>query len=104
MIPSLSLSPKALMDVIVLLILIIICIRELIVSLLILFKGRKYKLLAMLISWPIVLIIKAFSRREYERILQNYYKRIRFFAFSSVFGAVFSIWIFIRVLMDSIGL
>jgi len=104
MFPSLTLSPKATMDVIVVLLLIIICIRELIVSLLIIFKRKKFKLLAFLISWPIVLIIKAFSREEYERILQNYYKRIRFFAFSSVFGAIFSIWIFTRVLMDNIGL
>lgn len=104
MFSSLSLSDKAIMDISILLILIIFCIREFVVSLLIIFKGKKYKLSAVLLFWPIVLIIKAFSRKEYERILRNYYKRIRFFAFSSVFGAVLSIWIFIRALMDSIGM
>ncbi len=103
MFPNLFLSTKAIMDVSFLLILIIFCIREFVVSLLIIFKGKKYKLSAVLLFWPIVLIIKAFSREEYDRILRNYYRRIRFFAFSSLFGSVFLVITFVQALKNSIG-
>lgn len=103
MLPNLSLSNEAMLEVPFLLILILMCIREFVISLLILFKGKKYKLSAVLLFWPIVLIIKAFSRKKYDRILLTYYRRIRFYAWSSLFGSVLYIWIFIRALMDSIG-
>jgi len=85
-----------------LLLIIILCLREFVVSLFIIIKGKKYKLLLLLILWPIVLIIKAISITEYERILRNYFERIRFFAYSSLIGSVLFISSFTLALIRNL--
>mgnify|MGYP001393519023 CR=1 FL=1 len=70
------------------LLLLLICLREIVICPKILFYGKKYKLSGLLFFWPVIMIVKAISVTEYERIMNNYFSRIRFYAYSGLFGSV----------------
>lgn len=80
--------------------LLFIGLHELIISILILFTGKKYKLFGFLISWPLVLLIKRFSLKQYDRIMRVYNSRIYFYACCSIIGSILLIYVCILPILD----
>ncbi len=81
-------------------ILLIFFLREIVISILILFKRKKYLLFGMLFMLPVVWVIKVISRKQFERIMKNYYSRIQVYAIFSLIGAPILIWVVITDLIS----
>lgn len=87
-----NLSPQQILDLGFFLIMLAICVRELVTSILIIFFKKRNKLSFLFYLWPIVLIIKQISIKRYENIMNTYFKRIRLYAFFTFFGVFFVIF------------
>ena len=83
-----------------LLILLIFMLREIVISILILFKGKKYLLFGVLFMLPVIWVIKVISHKQFERIMKNYYSRIQVYAIFSLIGAPILIWVFVTELIN----
>ena len=94
-------SPEKLLELIFIAAIIAVSIREFFVSILTLANKTKHKLFAWVIVWPIFFVIKKLSTKHYERVIRVYYKRLKFFAISSLIGSIFFIVMFTIVLVPS---
>ena len=95
-----NLSIQDIFNIGFLFLLIVGCLREIVISILILFKGKKYLLFIMLFLWPVLWVIKVISTKQSERIMKNYYSRIRAYSIFSLIGAPILIWVCITDLIN----
>jgi hypothetical protein len=94
------LSIQELFDKGFLFILLLFFLREIVISLLILSKRKKYLLFGVLFMLPLIWVIKVISHKQFERIMKNYYSRIQVYAIFSLIGAPILIWVVITDLIN----
>ncbi len=78
---------KKILDTIFYAILLLLSVRELVLSLLILITKKRYKLFAYYSTWPISILFKIFTGKSHDNWEQNYNKRIYLYAWSSSIGS-----------------
>lgn len=68
------------LDSIFYLLLIILCVNDFIVSIKVLFLKKKPIFMTFLLFWPLIIVIKVFSKKQYNKIMERYYSRVHFFS------------------------